>query len=229
MGLLLLISLLYLPFCLLALPLLSQLPPLLLSQLLPLISHFLLTLHHLHLHLYQLILLLPPGLSALGDLEMGGLEISMSSQSTTDSPDSPHQWSLLLMKRTTLMTLWTFCKPVQHPQLSQLLDSGTGLVILQTGLGFSGRERGRVRSRKQDKTWLPVVLPLYIYSLSGRARGSQSQWHLGVLRKEMGCDKSRFLIGDGASVCTGKGRWQACYLLFTGFVSVQCSKWAFLI
>src|SRR6266404_7104957 len=88
-GLLLLISLLCLLLCLLALPLLSQLPPLLPSQLLPLTSHFLLTLHHLHLH--QLILLLSPGLSALGDLEMSGLEISMLFQSNTDCPENPHQ------------------------------------------------------------------------------------------------------------------------------------------
>src|SRR6267378_5512893 len=92
MGLLLLISLLCLSFRLLALPLL-------LSQLLPLTSHFLPTLHHLHLlqlallHLLmlKLIHLLPPGLSALGDLKISGLETSMSFQNVTDSLGSPHQ------------------------------------------------------------------------------------------------------------------------------------------
>src|SRR6267378_6512827 len=91
--LLLLISLLCLSFRLLALPL-----PL--SQLLPLIFHFIPTLHHLHLlqlapwHLLTLksIHLLPPGLSALGDLEMSGLETSMSFQNVTDRLGSPHQW-----------------------------------------------------------------------------------------------------------------------------------------
>src|SRR6266404_4840532 len=92
MGLLLLISLLYLSFRLIALPLL-------LSQLLPLTSHFLPTLYHLHLlqlapwHILTLksIHLLPPGLSASGDLETSGLETSMLFQNVTDSLGSPHQ------------------------------------------------------------------------------------------------------------------------------------------
>src|SRR6266702_1793039 len=129
MGLLLLICLLFLPFCLPSL----QLTPI---HLHPCIIHFPLPLLCLQplLLIVHLFLLLHLVLSASDILEMSGCQNNGLFQITTSSPGSPHQQLPLQTKMRTLMIPLISSRLVLLPQLNpHLTDSPRNALMLICG------------------------------------------------------------------------------------------------
>ncbi len=129
MGLLLLICLLFLPFCLPSL----QFTPI---HLHPCIIHFPLPLLHLQplLLIVLLFLLLHLILSTSDVLEMSGCQNNGLFQIATSRPGSPHQQLPLQTKMRTLMIPLTSSRLVLLPQLNpHLTDSPSNALMLICG------------------------------------------------------------------------------------------------